>query len=485
VNEPSLNSRPSGFSWADCVSPLDYRYYGPNERLFARVHPYLSEAATLRYFLRVEAALARGLAATGVCTPEQAEEIARACDAVTFEEVHEEEQRTDHNIRALVNCISRRVSPAARPYVHLGATSSDVWDTATALRLRDFTGDVLLPELLDLERALIGLAREHRDTVQIGRTHGQHAVPITFGFAAALYVERVGGRIEAIRAALEAQRGLLSGAVGAYNALSLIVPDPLELERVVLAELGIAPARISTQIAPPEPLTDLAYAVISCLGVLANLADDMRHLARTEIGEVRERFLATQVGSSTMPHKQNPWNFEHVKSMWKEFAPRIVAVLSNQISEHQRDLTNTASTRFVPEIFVGFLDALDRTVGLVRSTGVNAERMRAHLDVARRMVVAEPLYIMLALRGVDHAHEIARKISLEARGSGRSVLEIAASHPEAGPALTALSEAERRVLEAPEQHYIGLAARKVDGVCDYWERALLLEPLAAAASTAP
>src|SRR6058998_2142771 len=85
VNEPSLNSRPSGFSWADCVSPLDYRYYGPNERLFAKVHPYLSEAATLRYFLRVEAALARGLAATGVCTPEQAEEIARACDAVTFE----------------------------------------------------------------------------------------------------------------------------------------------------------------------------------------------------------------------------------------------------------------------------------------------------------------------------------------------------------------------------------------------------------------
>ena len=475
MNEPS-------FSWADCVSPLDYRYYGPNKRLFQKVHPYLSEAATLRYFLRVEAALARGLAAVGVCTSAQADEIARACDQVTFEEVHEEEQRTDHNVRALVNCISRRLGPDARPYVHLGATSSDVWDTATALRLRDFTRDVLLPELLDLERALIGLAREHRDTVQIGRTHGQHAVPITFGFAVALYVERVGGRIEAIRRAVEAQRGLLSGAVGAYNALSLIVPDPVALEREVLAELGIAPARVSTQIAPPEPLADLAYAVISCFGVLANLADDMRHLARTEIGEVRERFLATQVGSSTMPHKQNPWNFEHVKSMGKEFAPRIVAVLGNQISEHQRDLTNTASTRFLPEIFVGFLDALDRTVGLVRSTGVDAERMRAHLEVAGRVVVAEPLYVMLALRGVGHAHEVARQISLEARASGRTVLEVAAAHPVAGPALAQLSPAERRVLESPELHYTGLAAERVDAVCDHWERTLALAPAPAAAA---
>src|SRR5438105_9925225 len=143
------------FSWADAVSPLDYRYYGPSQRLRPQVHPYLSEAANLRYFLRVEAALAHGLAAAGVCAPAQADEIARVCDQVTFEEVHAEEERTQHNVRALVNVIARRVSPAAQPFIHLGATSSDVWDTATALRLRDFTRAVLLPELLELERALI------------------------------------------------------------------------------------------------------------------------------------------------------------------------------------------------------------------------------------------------------------------------------------------------------------------------------------------
>jgi adenylosuccinate lyase len=467
------------FSWADTVSPLDYRYYGPSERLRPKVHPYLSEAANLRYFLRVETALAHGLAAAGVGTPAQAAEIARACEEVTFEEVQAEEEKTQHNVRALVNVIARRVSPEARPFIHLGATSSDVWDTATALRLRDFTREVLLPELLDLERALIALAREHRESVQIGRTHGQHAVPITFGFAIAQYVDRVGGRIVELQRAADAQRGLLSGAVGAYNAMSVVVKDtsgarsgPLALEQAVMAKLGIEPARISTQIAPPEPLVDLVHAVLSAFGVLANLADDMRHLQRTEIAEIKERFLKTQVGSSTMPHKQNPWNFEHVKSMWKEFAPRMAAVYANQISEHQRDLTNTASTRFVPEIFVGFLDALDRTTGLVRSTDVNAERMQANLAQSRGQFVAEPLYILLALKGVGHAHEVSRRLSIAAREKGVSVLEVARDEPEAAAAFEKLTDAERAVLADPERNYTGLAAEKVDQVCDHWAKAI-------------
>lgn len=463
-------TRPEHVDWT--VSPLDYRYYGASDKLFPKVYPYLSEAANLRYFLRIEAALARGLAEQGVCSPADAEEIARACDEVTFEEVHEEEKKTDHNVRALVNCIARRVGESARPIIHLGATSSDVWDTATALRLRDFTRDVLLPELRELLAALIDLAREHRDTVQIGRTHGQHAVPITFGFAVAQYVDRIGGRILEVERAAAAQRGLLSGAVGAYNAMSVVVKYPLALEQAVMAKLGIEPARLSTQIAPPEPLADLVHAVLSTFGVLANLADDMRHLQRTEIAEIKERFLKTQVGSSTMPHKQNPWNFEHVKSMWKEFTPRMAAVYSNQISEHQRDLTNTASTRFVPEIFVGFLDALDRTTGLVRSTDVNAERMAANLAQSRGQFVAEPLYILLALKGVGHAHEVARRLSIAAREKGTTVLDAARDEPEAAAAFAKLTESERAILAEPTRHYTGLAARKVDQVCDHWAKTL-------------
>lgn len=455
----------------DAVSPLDYRYYGVNERLHASVHPYLSEAANLRYYLKVEAALARALAKWQVCPTDAAEEIACACERVQSAEVREEEARVEHNIRALVNCIQRRVGDAAKPYVHLFATSSDVMDTATSLRMRDFTREALLPELDRLERALIALAREHRDTVQVGRTHGQHAVPITFGFAIAQYVERVGDRMVRIERAARELRGMLSGAVGAYNAHVLVIADPRAFERDVLDRLGLEPARISTQIAPPEPVADLAYAAVSCFGVLANLADDMRHLQRTEVAEIRERFRAEQVGSSTMPHKQNPWNFEHVKSMWKAFAPRVVTVLMDQISEHQRDLSNMASARFTPEIFVGLLEAVDRCIGLVENTTVDRDRMQTNLAMSAGIVVAEPLYILLALQGEPHAHEVARRIALRARETGRTVQDVAREAPEAAAALARLTPEQLRVLEGP-QTYVGIAPQQVDGVCDHWEARL-------------
>lgn len=461
-----------GLKLEDAVSPLDYRYYGVNERLYALAHPYFSQAAELRAYLRVEAALAAGLAAHGVCPEAAAEEIARACAEVTPEEVRAEEARVDHNVRAVVNCVQRRVSDRAKPYVHLFATSSDVMDTATALRLRDFTLEALVPKLARLERALIDLAREQRDTPQIGRTHGQHAVPITFGFAVAQYVERLGDRMVALDRAAGALRGQLSGAVGAYNAHALGVADPRALERDVLAGLGLEPARISTQIAPPESVADLALAAATCFGVLANLADDLRHLQRTEIAEIKERFHAAQVGSSTMPHKQNPWNFEHIKSMWKAFVPRVLTVLMDQISEHQRDLTNMASARFTPELFVGLLEAVDRSIGLIEHTTVDAARMRANLERSLGIVAAEPLYVLLALHGVPDAHEQARRVALRARQTGRSVHAVAAETPAVATLLDRLAPEQRATLEHPET-YVGRAAEQVDAVCAHWEAQLL------------
>src|SRR5262249_423915 len=167
----------------DTASPLDARYYLADQGFFKRLHPYVSEASQIRYLARVEAALAEVLAEAGVCPPQAAAEIARASAAVTPEEVYEEEARIQHNLRALVNCIRARVGRAARPYVPLFANSADVMDTARALCLKEVTRDVLLPDLSALVRRLIRLARDHAATRQMGRTHGQHAVPLTFGFA--------------------------------------------------------------------------------------------------------------------------------------------------------------------------------------------------------------------------------------------------------------------------------------------------------------
>lgn len=453
------------------LSPLDHRYYASNPALFAQLSDYFSENAYIRYELKVEAALARVLAKRGVCSLEIAEEIGRACAEVHPEEVYLEEEITKHNIRALVNCIQRRVSDAAKPYVHFTTTSVDIMDSATAMRFKEATENLVIPKCLELETVLISIARREKDTVQVGRTHGQHAVPITFGFAMAEYVSRFGSRIEAIKTTAANLRGKISGAVGAYNASSLFFDDPLEFETEVLWELGLKPSLYSNQIVEPEYLTDYIHAIISALGVLANLADDIRHLQRTEIGEVGEVFEATQVGSSTMPHKRNPWNFEHVKSIWKEFMPRMITRYSDQISEHQRDLTNSASGRFVPEMVAGFVAAVDRLVRVMQKLVVDSERMARNFAFTKEMVIAEPAYILLASLGHPNAHEAIRLLTLESQQTGKTLRELLVEKAELFPYWAKLTAQQREVLEHPEK-YIGWAAAKTEKLCDYWEKRL-------------
>jgi adenylosuccinate lyase len=453
------------------ISPLDHRYYASNEALFNKLSEYFSENAYIRYELKVEAALARVLAKRGLCSQAVAGEIAEACGRVEPEEVYLEEERTKHNIRALVNCIQRRVSEAARPYVHFTTTSVDIMDSATAMRFKDATEKVVLPKMIELETLLIAIARREQDTLQVGRTHGQHAVPITFGFAMAEYVSRFGSRIEMVKETAANLRGKIAGAVGAYNASSLFFDDPMEFETEVLWELGLKPSTYSNQIVEPEYLADYIHAIISAFGVLANLADDIRHLQRTEIGEVGETFEATQVGSSTMPHKRNPWNFEHVKSMWKEFMPRMITLYADQISEHQRDLTNSASGRFVPEIVVGFVAAVDRLTRVLKKLVVDEERMLRNFESTKEMVIAEPLYILLASLGHPDAHEAVRQLTLESQRSGKTLRELLVLKTELFPYWDQLTPKQREVLENPEK-YTGIAAQKTEYLCNLWEKRL-------------
>ncbi|MEP6694241.1 MAG: lyase family protein, partial [Chloroflexota bacterium] len=342
---------------------MDSRFYGGDATLYKALHPYLSAAAQVRYQARVEGALAQAMADAGICDRSVADAIARAADRVTPQEVAEEETKTRHDVRALVNVIRAQVPDDAKRFVHLAATSYDIVDTANALRYRECIERVVVPALGVLVARCIAIAEAEADTPQIGRTHGRHAEPITFGFAMAEYVSRLGDRIELLRMVARRLPGKLSGAVGAYAAVGLLTPDPKALERRFLGALGLNPRSSSTQIVEPEGWTDLAHACVTALGVMANLADDMRHLQRTEIGEVAESFAAEQVGSSTMPHKRNPVSFENVKSIWKAMAPRVLTTYLDQISEHQRDLTNSASQRFLGEIIAATAYAAGRLAG--------------------------------------------------------------------------------------------------------------------------
>jgi adenylosuccinate lyase len=422
------------------ISPLDHRYSLADPALFDSLAGVLSEEAAIRYCVRVEAALLAALAArslAGPLAPGDRESIEALESAVSPEEVYSEEQKTQHNIRALVNVIKRHLPGSLAALVHLGATSVDILDTAAALRYRDAVRGVVLPILLDLEEDLARRAREEAETPQIGRTHGQHAVPITFGFAVASYVSRLGKSIQRLHAKAANLKGKLAGAVGAYNAASLLVGDPAGLEREFLAGLGLSPSECSTQLAEPEYLLELLLEINTAFGIIANLADDLRHLQRSEIGEVREEFTDTQVGSSTMPQKRNPWNSEHVKSLWKAFAPRALTFFMDQISEHQRDLTNSASSRFVADYIAGFASAAARMRSVVRSLSVDRPRMAKNLSATGDLVFSEALYVLIAASGVPDAHERVRRATLRVEREGGRLIDVLRADDELWKALGA------------------------------------------------
>jgi adenylosuccinate lyase len=408
----------------DNLSPLDHRYWIANRELFDTLSSILSEKAQLRWCARVEAALlATHLELRGLADPELLASIEAAAESIDAGEVYEEEEKTRHNIRALVNVLQRKVRADIASLVHLGATSVDILDTAKALAMREAARRVVLPLLARVELELCRLAIDESETAQVGRTHGQHAVPLTFGFAMAEYASRLGKCVLRVKGLAEELRGKLAGAVGSYNALSMSYPDPEAVERRFLSRLGLEPSEHSTQLVEPEPLLRLLLELNAAFGVIANLADDLRNLQRTEIGEVRESFAQGQVGSSTMPQKRNPWNSEHVKSLWKAFSPRVATFYMDQISEHQRDLTNSASERFIAEYFAGITAAANRMLSVLKGLYVDRERMAANLGMTGGAVLAEPAYILLAESGEADAHEKMRRITLLCEKEGLTLPE--------------------------------------------------------------
>ncbi len=455
------------------LSPLDHRYYLANRELFEKLADHLSEEAAAGRCVRVEAVLLKHLVLHLVDASPHRDALVKETESlpqrVSAAEVYREEETTRHNIRAVVNVAQRHLPEEIRHLVHLGATPVDILDTAAAMRYRDVTREVVLPLLLDLEEQLIALAEGEAETVSIGRTHGQYAVPITVGFALGEYVSRLGESLPRIAAAAGELRGKLSGAVGAYNATSVLHPRPEVLEEEVLAELGLRAGEHATQIVSPEPLLRLLLEMNIAFGVIANLADDLRNLQRSEIGELSEYFAEGQVGSSTMPHKRNPWNAEHVKSLWKAFSPRAVTWFMDQISEHQRDLSNSASGRFVVEFVAGFVAAAERMRSILARLRVDREGIAANVAAGSRRVIAEPLYILLAAGGVADAHEQVRRLTLLADEQGRPVGDLAREESELWQTVERtcreLTGGEAAEFFADPRRYTGRAAERARIVC--------------------
>lgn len=448
------------------IDPLDGRYYDPE------IAKYLSERSRIAFQAYVEAALARALAEFDVCSAEVAAEIEAAAAKVTAEAVAEQEKTTKHDVKALVNVIKADLSDQAKPYVHFGATSYDIVATAMSLQLRTAVNELVIPRLVELEKTLLKLTKDYAETVQVGRTHGQHAVPVTFGFAMAEYVARLGASINSLKVLSGKLPGKFSGAVGAYNALSLFVADPPKFEKTVLGYLDLEPAPYSTQIIPAEYYVRLLAELTVTAGVMANLAHDMRHLQRSEIAEVREAFEPGQTGSSTMAHKRNPWNFENVISMSKQVNAQLVNANQNLVSEHQRDLTDSASARFYGVTLASVASMAARLNKVMGKLEVDAENMERNLYMSGGAIAAEPLYLLLEKYGHTTAHEVSKELAHRAQDAGKTLYELAAHDRDIADYFARFTPNERKILEEPERYYTGLAAQKALATHDFWQEKL-------------
>jgi adenylosuccinate lyase len=287
------------------------------------------------------------------------------------------------------------------------------------------------------------------------------------------YVNRLGASILRIGPLAGDLRGKLSGATGSYNALAMIYPDPLAFEAEFLGGLGLLPSGHSTQIVEPEPMLRLLLELDLSFGVIANLADDFRNLQRTEIGELHEAFGAGQVGSSTMPQKRNPWNSEHVKSLWKAFSPRVASFLLDQISEHQRDLTNSASERFVADWLAGLSAAANRMLSVLKGIVPDRARMLENLAMTGATLLAEPAYILLAEAGRADAHEVVRRATLAVGEEGLGFGAALRRDPGAWEALAArlkiLGHDNAELFFSEPWKYAGRASEKARAVADRFE----------------
>lgn len=441
------------------VHPIDYRYGSEEMRRI------WEEETKLQKLLDVEAALAKAHAKVGNIPLESAQVISEKANTkyVKLERVKEIEAEIHHDIMAVVKALSEVCGEHGK-YVHLGATSNDIIDTATALQIRDAL-NIVLKDLREIRTILKELAKEHKYTVCIGRTHGQHAVPTTYGMKFAIWLDEIQRHIDRLEQAKERILvGQMSGAVGTMASFG---DKGLEIQRLVMEELKLKPARISNQIIQRDVYAEL----ISILALIASTLDKMgleiRNLQRTEILEISEPFGKKQVGSSTMPHKRNPIRTEKICGLARIIYSNVLPALLNNPLWHERDLTNSSAERvLLPETFMLLDEMLKNMKKVLSGLEFFPENIKRNLYLTNNLIMAEPLMLKLTEKGMgrQEAHELVRQLAMKAFYEKRDLLDVI---KESREAMQYLSKEDVENLK-PE-NYIGLAPQIVDNVIAYIE----------------
>ncbi len=345
-------------------------------------------------WLEVELAAADAMAAAGLVPSDAAREL-RAKASFDIGRIEEIEQTTQHDVIAFTTAVAEKVGPAAR-WLHFGLTSSDVVDTAQALQMREAC-DLILKDITALMEAVRGRAEEHRRTAMIGRTHGVHAEPMTFGLKLALwYAELQRDLDRVLRARQVVSIGKISGAVGTFAHL-----DPA-IEASVCARLELQPAPVSSQIIQRDRHAELVSTLAITAASLEKFALEIRGLQKTEIGEVEEPFGKGQKGSSAMPHKRNPVGCEQITGLARLVRANAIAAFENVALWHERDISHSSVERVIlPDSFIALDHMLRRFTRIVRGMVVYPERMRENLNRSRGVVFSGTVLLELAKRGIS------------------------------------------------------------------------------------
>jgi adenylosuccinate lyase len=368
-----------------------------------------SDEARLGHWLKIEVLACEAWAQLGRIPPEDLDAI-RERASFSVERVDELERVTNHDVAAFVQCVAESIGPAGR-WVHFGMTSSDLLDTGLALQMRA-AADLLLGELELLLAVVKRRALEHRDTVMMGRTHGVHAEPTTFGHKLAQWAFELDRDRERLRRAREViSVGKVSGVVGTYANV-----DP-RVEEYVCGRLGLRPAEASSQILQRDRHAEFVSALAITAASLEKFALEVRHLARTEVREVEEPFREGQKGSSAMPHKRNPIICERVCGLARVVRGNAVAALENVALWHERDISHSSAERVIlPDSTIALHYMMRLFTGVMEGLRVFPERMRANLDATGGLAFSQGILLALVDKGLsrEEAYAIVQRAAAEA-----------------------------------------------------------------------
>ena len=440
------------------INPIETRYRTELADLF-------TEDKKLEYWLKVEAVLAKAHAKLGNIPQDAAEEINKKANLnyVKLNRVKEIDKEIHHDLMAMVKALSEQCEGSAGKYVHLGATSYDIEDTATGLQLKEALTNIS-KSLRKLLTALIKVIEDKKFLVCIGRTHGQHAIPTTYGMRFSVWAYEINRHLDRLKETLNRiSFGKMSGAVGTMASFG---EKGIEIQKFIMKELDLHPALITNQIIQRDRHAEVIFLTTLIGQSLAKISRQFRVLQRNEVAEMFEPFKKSQVGSSTMPHKRNPHKSERICSLARVLKSNIIPALDNIVLEDERDLTNSANERIIfAENFILLDFMLAQLTKNIEEVEFDEIKIEENLNLTKGAVLSEKIMVNLVEKGIgrQEGHEILRNAAIKAKKENKFLKEILIANPKIEEVFT---KKEIDHLLNPHK-YLGKAVEQTENILQF------------------